>query len=546
MTMLKRLSAIMLVGALGCLIASHALLAQTGSTRPASQAGAAAKGPRPDQFKFPPLDFTPPKAAEFRTVLSNGLVVYIAEDHEIPWFEATLLSPVISAGGGGGMGRGRGATMAEAAQAGGGAGGAGRAFLEPLDKLGVDGLTGSIARSGGTTTMTGDEINERMDFLAGSVSATSLSLHVRHVDEGLKIWLDLLTNPAFPEDRLQREKLGMLPGIRNRNRNISMVASRTFQRLVYGDASPIVAQPTEATINGITRADLVAWHKKYWGANNAILVVSGDFTKAGMLQKLESTFGKWRHADKAAPPWPKPEQTTKPGVYMVQPQGATPNQGIIQIGHIGLTRDDPDFPAVDLMNYTLGGGSFSSRITKIVRTDNGLAYTANSSVPAAIHYPGTFQAFCQTKNETVVFAAQLMLNEIERMRAGDITEGDVKFAKAARLSAFPAMFSDVAGNLRNFASLELEGRPRDFYETYEAKYAEVTLADVTRVAQKYLRPDKLIIMVAGNIEECKAGAGKLLPNQATIDAMAARFGGRTIDGLAKKYGDGTVHTVTLK
>ncbi|HSP89390.1 MAG TPA: pitrilysin family protein, partial [Vicinamibacterales bacterium] len=463
--------------------------------------------------------------------------------HEIPWFEATLLSPVISAGGGGGMGRGRGATMAEAAQAG---GGAGRAFLEPLDKLGVEGLTGSIARSGGTTTMTGDEINERMDFLAGSVSATALSLHVRHVDEGLQIWLDLLNNPVFPEDRLQREKLGMLPGIRNRNRNISMVASRTFQRLVYGDASPIVAQPTEATINGLTRADLVAWHKKYWGANNAILVVTGDFRKAEMLQKLEATFGKWRNADKATPAWPKAEQSTKPGVYMVQPQGATPNQGIIQIGHIGLTRDDPDYPAVDLMNYTLGGGSFSSRITKIVRTDNGLAYTANSSVQPAVHYPGTIQAFCQTKNETVVFAAQLMLNEIERMRAGEISEADLKFAKAARLSAFPAMFSNVAGNLRNFASLELEGRPRDFYETYEARYGQVTLADVKRVAQKYLRPDQLIIMVAGNIEECKPGAGKLLPNQATIDEMAAKFGGRTIDGLARKYGDGTVHVVTLK
>ena len=378
------------------------------------------------------------------------------------------------------------------------------------------------------------------------MTATSLSLHVRHVDEGLKIWMDLLNNPAFPEDRLQREKQAMLPGIRNRNRNISQVASRTFQRLVYGENSPIVAEPTEATINGITRNDLVAWHKKYWGANNAILVVTGDFKKAEMLQKLEATFGKWRNAEKAAPPWPKPEQPTKAGVYMVQPQGATPNQGIIQIGHIGLTRDDPDYPAVDLMNYTLGGGSFSSRITKIVRTDNGLAYTANSSVPAQIHYPGTVQAFCQTKNETVVFAAQLMVNEIERMRSGDVTEQDLKFAKAARLSAFPAMFTDVAGNVRNFASLELEGRPRDYYETYEAKYGAVTLADIKRVAQKYLQADKLIIMVAGNIEECKAGAGKMLPNQATIDAMAAKFGGRTIEGLAKKYGDGTVHVVTLK
>ena len=544
--MLTRLPAILLVGALGGLIPSHSLLAQTTSTTPAGQAVPAAKGPRPDQFKFPPLEFKAPKAADFRAVLSNGLVVYIAEDHEIPWFEASLLSPVISGGGGAMGGRGRGASPGDRAQAGGAGGGGGRSFLEPLDKLGVEGLTGSLVRSGGTTSMTADEINERMDFLAGTVGATSLSLHMRHVDEGLKIWLDLLNNPAFPEDRLQREKQAMMPGIRNRNRNISTVAGRTFRRLVYGDASPIVAEPGEATLNAITRDDLVAWHRKYWGANNAILVVSGDFKKAEMLQKLESTFGKWRNAEKAVPPWPRPEQPTKAGVYMVQPQGVTPNQGIIQIGHIGVTLDHPDTPAIDLMNYTLGGGSFSSRITKIVRTDNGLAYTANSSVQSQIHYPGVFQAFCQTKNETVVFAAQLMLNEIERMRAGDISDQDLAFAKAARMSAFPAMFSDVAGNLRNFAALELEGRPLDYYETYLDRYSKVTLADVKRVAQQYLRADKLIIMVAGNIEECKAGAGKMLPNQGTIDAMAARFGGRTMDGLAKKYGDGTVHVVTLK
>ena len=232
---------------------------------------------------------------------------------------------------------------------------------------------------------------------------------------------------------------------------------------------------------------------------------------------------------------------------MVQPQGTTPNQGIIQIGHLGLTRDDPDYPAVDLMNYTLGGGSFSSRITKIVRTDNGLAYTTNSSFPAEIHYPGTFQAFCQTKNETVVFAAQLMLNEIERMRAGDVTEQDLKFAKAARLSAFPAMFSNVGRQRPQLRVARARGpAARLLRDLRRLGTRRSTLADVKRVAQKYLRPDKMIIMVAGNIEECKAGAGKMLPNQATIDAMAAKFGGRTIDGLAKKYGDGTVHVVTLK
>jgi predicted Zn-dependent peptidase len=493
---------------------TKAAQAPTKAAQSPAQSAQAPKGPRPEQFKYPPLEFKVPKPADYRATLSNGLVVYIAEDHDIPWFDASLMMRT-------------------------------GPFLEPKDKLGVAAFTSTIMRSGGSTTMNGEQINERMDFLAGSVSATSLSVHMRHLGEGLTIWMDILTNPAFPEDKLRREKDLALPAIRNRNKNVSQVASRVYSQLIYGEDSPITWERTEAGINSITRDDLIAWHKKYWGANNAILVVSGDFNKAEMLQKLEATFGRWRTAEKAVPPIPKVQQAAKAGVYMVQPE-VIPNQGIIEIGHLGLMQDDPDYPAVDLMNYTLGGGSFSSRITKVVRTDNGLAYSTSSSFSGGLQYPGTFTAFCQTKNATVVFAAQLMLDLIEGMRAGQVSEKDLSFAKTARLNAFPSMFSDIRGVLRNFASLEFYGRPMDYYETYRARYEKVTIADIKRVAQKYLRPDQMVIMVAGNIEECKAGADKLLPNQATIDAMAAKFGGRSIDGLAKKYGGGAIHIVPLK
>jgi zinc protease len=530
--------------------AIHAQAAKEPARKPAPAAAKqAVQGPRAEDFlgKFPPLDFKVPKAGEYRTKLSNGLVVYIAEDHEIPWFEASLLTPV--AGGGGGGFRGRGAGPSEEVfwpqGRGGGPGGA-RSFLEPKDKLGIQALCGTVMRTGGTTTMTNDQINERMEFLAGSVSPTSLSIHMRHLDEGLKIWLDLLTNPAFPEDRIGREKIALAMPLRNRNRNLSGVASTTWDKVMYGDESPITAEMTEQTIGNITRADVIAWHKKYWGANNAILVVAGDFQKAEMLQKLEATFGKWRSAEsKAAPNYPVVTGlVSRPGVYMVQPEGATPNQGIIRIGTISLTQDDPDYAAVDLMNYTLGGGSFSSRITQVVRNDQGLAYSASSSVGADIHYPGAFAAFTQTKNATVVFAAQLMMNEIERMYAGDIAQKDLDFAKTARLNSFPSMFSTVFGNISNFARLELESRPMDYYDTYLDRYKKVTLADVKRVAKKYLQPDKMVVLVTGYIDECKAGADKSLPNQAAIDAMAAKYGGRTIDSLAKKY-DGQVHVISL-
>lgn len=528
-------------------VRTQAPAAKTAASAPTP---APAQGPRPEHYlgKFPPLDFKPPRPAEFRTTLSNGLIVYIAEDHEIPWLEATLLTPVAGGATGGGGRRGMDGDGFDAPQRPGGGGAGTRSFLEPKDKLGIQNLCGALMRSGGTTSMSADQINERLEFLAGSVSPTSLSIHMRHADEGLRIWLDILTNPAFPEDRLRREKEAMAAPLRNRNRNLTGVASTTWEKLIYGEDSPITAEATETTIGSVTRSDIAAWHKKYWGANNAILVVAGDFKKDEMLKKLEATFGKWRNAEtKATPQWPKVTGVAaRPGVYMVQPLGATPNQGVVRIGTLSLTQDDPDYPAVDLMNYTLGGGSFSSRITQIVRNDNGLAYTANSSVGAELHYPGAFNAFTQTKNSTVVFATQLMMNEIERMAAGDVTEKDLQFAKSARVNAFPSMFSTVSGNITNFARLEFEGRPMDYYETYLERYKKVTLADVKRVAKKYLQPDRMVVLVTGYIDECKAGADKSLPNQGAIDAMAAKYGGRTLDGLAKKLGDGTIHVVALE
>jgi zinc protease len=488
--------------------------AQTPGTGSKPKTVALPMGPRPELIKFKPLDFKPPKPDQYRTTLSNGLVVYIAEDHDIPWFNGSLL---VRTG----------------------------PFLEPKDKIGVDDFTASVMRTGGTVTMNGEQINERMDFLAGSVSPTSLSIHTRHLDEGLKIWMDLVNKPAFPEDKLRRERELALPSIRNRNKNVSQVTSRAYRELVYGENSPVTAEMTEATVSSITRNDLVEWHRKYWGSNNSILVVTGDFKKAEMLQKLEATFGQWRAAEKAVPPIPPMQQAAKGGVYMIQPE-VIPNQGIIQIGHIGIKQDDPDYPAVDLMNYVLGGGSFASRITKVVRTDNGLAYSANSRFSGGLLYPETFTASCQTKNSTVVFAAQLMLDLIEGMRAGEVTEADLTMAKKARLDSFPATFPSISSIIRNFASLEFYNRPMDYYDRYEAIYAKVKLADIKRVAQKWLQPDKMIILVGGNIAECKAGADKTLPNQSTIDALAAKFGGRTLDGLAKRYGDGTIHVLPLK
>ena len=255
--MLRRYAAFLLIPALLLVAGTSVQGGQTAAAKPAAPQAAqkpapvpapVAKGPRPDQFTFKPLVFTPPKVADYRTVLSNGLVVYIGEDHEIPWINASLLMRT-------------------------------GPFLEPKDKLGVAGMTAAVMRSGGTKTMTGEQINERMDFLAGNVSATNLSIHARHLDEGMKIWMDVLTNPAFPEDKLRRERDQALVGIRNRNRNLGSVAGRTWTKLIYGEDSPMAAEPTEAGTSGITRDDLAVWHREVLGR------VERDPDRLGRLQE---------------------------------------------------------------------------------------------------------------------------------------------------------------------------------------------------------------------------------------------------------------------
>ena len=421
-------------------------------------------------------------------------------------------------------------------------------FLEPKDKLGVAGMTATVMRSGGTTTMTGEQINERMDFLAGNVSGDEPVDPHAPPGRGAE---DLDGHPHQPGVPRGQAAARARPGAgrdpQPQPEPVDASPARTWTKLIYGEDSPMAAEPTEAGTSGITRDDLAAWHKKYWGANNAILVVvrrlqegrdaaeaRGDVRQVGARPRRPC-----RRSRRSSRP-------RRPGVYMVQPQVPS-NQGIIQIGHLGLMQDDPDYPAVDLMNYILGGGSFSSRITKVVRTDNGLAYSTSSNFSGGQLYPGTFAAFCQTKNSTVVFASQLMLDLIEGMRAGDVSQADLELAKTARVEAFPATFGSLIADADGLRAARVQ-QPAAGLLRHAAR--EVREGDAgrpqARGAEVAAGPTRWSSWWPATSTSARPARTRSLPNQATIDAMAAKFGGRTIDGLAKKYGDGTVHVVTLK
>ena len=437
---------------------------------------------------------------------------------------------------------------------GGGGGGGAQSFLEPKDKLGLQAICGSVMRVG-RHDVDDRRPDQRADGVPGRQRVADRAVDP-HAPRGRGAE-DLAGHPAttrrFPEDRLRREKDSDGAAGSATGTAISRASRRaTWAKLMYGEDSPIAAEVTEATINSITRDDLVAWHKKYLGRQQRH---PGGGRRLQEGRDAAEARGDVRQVAPAETrrcrTYPKVDgRRRRPGVYMVQPHGATPNQGVIRIGTLGLTQDDPDYAAVDLMNYTLGGGSFSSRITQVVRNDNGLAYSASSAARRGPALPGDVRRHsARPRTRPWSSPRSSCMNEIERMRGGDVTEKDLRVREdGARSNAFPSMFSTVFGNIGRLraGSSSTAGRRttttrylRPLREgdggRHQAGRAEVPAA---RQDGRSWSPATSTSARPARTSRCRT--------RATIDAMAAKYGGRTIDGLAKKFGDGTVHVVTLK
>ncbi len=456
-------------------------------------------------------EFTPPNPSEFRAELSNGLVVYIAEDHQAPWFNAELLFPS-------------------------------NPYLEPEGKVGVAALTETLIREGGSRSRSRTEVDREMAVLAGSVSSRSLSLPVRFAERGLDLWFDLISDPGFPEESFRYAKDEAIEAASNSKARPGLLANFTFDQLVYGVGSRPTVGRGGRDLLGITREDVITWHTGFWVASNAVLVVYGAFEREGMLRTLESTFGKWGMGVKAAPAPFGVFGGPSPGVYVLEPQTA-PSQGMIRIGHLGITSDNPDYPAVEILGQVLGAGFLSSRIPRVVRGEYGLAYSVGAYFLGGDFFPGIFVAKCQTKNSTVVFASQLILREILKIRTEPITPAELALAKRSRKQLLRSIFSGPSSTVRAFANLEADGLPLGFYEGWDERYEGVTVDDVFLAARRYLRPEELVILIVGDHGALRYGAGDDEPNQESIERVAHQFGGRTLADLARAFGDGEVHVL---
>ncbi len=440
--------------------------------------------PHPRELKFAPLTYSPPKAASYRQVLAGGVVGYFVEDHDFPLVNVSVL---IRTG----------------------------AYLDPAGKEGLASAVGTQLRAGGTARYKAEDFDEQADFLAANISSgigetsgsASVNFLAKDTDRALELFFEMLRNPAFQQDRLDLWKSQHLQQIERRNDRTDAIEAREWNRLMRGDKHFSSVYTTKASVSSLTREDLIAFHRKYYTANNFILAVSGDFKTADMRTRLEKALADFPVSKEKVPSVPKPGFTPVPGLYMVNKPDV--NQGRVVIGHLGGLRGDPDEFAVDLMNDILGGSGFTSRITNRVRSDEGLAYDAGSDFSFGVYYEGLFQAGFQTKSATAARATQIVIDEIERVRKEKVSAEELETVKNQAIEVFPRFFASAPAIAGTFANDEYTGRDPKFWETYRDKLRAVSVDDVLRVAQKYLHPDKLVILAVGNIDDMLKGD----PNQ---------------------------------
>ncbi len=437
---------------------------------------------RPEKLAFPPLVYNPPNAADYRVKLAAGSVAYLVPDRTRPLINIVVLVRVGD-------------------------------HMVPLGKEPLNELMAGLLTQGGIRSKTAPELDERLEFLAASLGASatdtqmavSLNLLTNHLDEGLSILREVLTAPRFQEDRLALAKQRRLQSMHERNDDSAAIEARERAFLGFGEEFFTNHHATAASLESITRDDLVAFHRQWFHPVNFVLAVSGDFEPKAMAAKLETLLGDWPTAANAAPPIPANPVFAAPGIRIVD---KAVNQGRVSLMLPGIRRDDPDYFAVQVMNKILGGGGFTSRITKRVRSDEGLAYSASSAFHGGVYYAAPFVAAYQSKSRTVVYAAALVLEEMKRIAAEPVSEQELHTAKRSFIETFPRTFSNADQTAAALAAEEVTGRyvtDPDYWKTYRTKIDAVTIADVQRVAKKYLLPEKVVLLIVGPKEDVLKG-----------------------------------------
>lgn len=446
------------------------------------------------QLEFAPLpEVKLPKYERF--VLKNGMVVYLLEDRELPLVGGTALVRTGDR-------------------------------LEPANKVGLAGLTGTVMRTGGTVKHPPDELNQLLEQRAATVetgiNTTSGSASFNALSEDLptvfELFSEVLRSPRFDAQQLDLAKTQVRGAIARRNDDPGDIANREFQKLIYGADSPYARTVEYATVDNISRDDIVNFYQQYFHPNNIILGIAGDFNSKQMRSLIEKYLGDWQpNPQITKPALPAVSQAKQGGVFVASQPQLT--QSYVQIGHLGGKFNSPDYAALDVLSSVLNG--FGGRLFNSVRSRQGLAYSVYGVWSPNYDYPGIFLAGGQTRSDATVPFIKAVRAEIERIQAEPVTPAELSFAKDSVLNSFVFNFEDPAQTLSRLMRYEYYGYPADFIFRYQRGVEATTAADVQRVAKTYLKPEQLVTMVVGNTSAIKPPLTELAEQVTPVDITIA-------------------------
>ena len=424
------------------------------------------RAPRPlpaREVKFPPY--------ATRT-LSNGLQVVAVSHHEQP---AVSLRLLIRAGG----------------------------ALDPSDKPGVASLAAAVLDQG-TTTKSAEQIAATIDSIGGimgSGSGTDLSfIQAIVMKDSFNVALDLVSdiarNPAFAPEEIERQRQQMLSGLKVSYDDPEYLAGVVFDRLVYGFhpyGRPDAGTPQ--SIAAIARQDLIAFHKTWFGPNNAILAIVGDVSSEEAFTGAERAFGKWAKLETVAARQSELPPPTRRLVVIDRP-GAVQTE--IRVGHVGVPRKHPDYLALDLAIKILGGEG-GNRLHRVLRSERGLTYGASADINA-LKEGGDIVAETDTRSESTAEALRLIVDELWRLQRQRVSERELADAQAYLTGSFPLTIETPSAIALQVLNAVFYGLDQGELQTFRERVNAITVDDIQRVARTYLHPDRLSIVLVGDAD----------------------------------------------
>ncbi len=408
-----------------------------------------------------------------KSTLANGAELIVSEKHDLPLisFSITLL------------------------------GGADQ--FEPAGKQSVASLTAALL-SEGTKTRDAEALSNALQLLGTSVNASvageSGSISFRSTTAKfpatLDIVADILVNPTFPENGLERLRGQRLVQLTQARAQPGAIANRVFPRIVYGSGHPYGRVVTEESLKAVTRADLVAFHQAYYQPGRALITVVGDTSAANVKPVIEKALGAWtKGGEKPSftfPPVAEPKATT---IFLVDKPGAA--QSTFAIGRPGPPRNTPDYYAIQVMN-TMLGGMFQSRLNANIREEKGYSYGVSSSFGYG-KGPGPFRTGGDIVTEKSDAALVEFMKELRGiLGARPITDEELSVAKDALIQRLPGTFASVSSINSALTGLWVQNLPDDYYQQYTKRIAAITKDDVLRVAKQYVTVDNLDIVIVGD------------------------------------------------